>query len=685
MIAVLIREARARIAEFAARGFYHDGYWRQGESTAHRRVLGQIEGWLDHLLAGTDAAPRRRRPPTTSMLALARDAGAASLTAPPSPEVQQVTLSASTPRAPSRLPVLLGGAGLARLAVGAGEQALDLELRGMGNYGTPYAQRLALRVAVGGRPVLGDLDDQPPTASGYDRATVSHNTVVIDGLNQRETPAMAREDAPGGDFLFYAADPDFQVVTLDDPRAYPQSTGPAGRYRQTVIAVSGPKVRYAVSIFEVWGGLQHDQLFHAAARFPGAVAGRRRHGARSGRPPAADDPPHRLGPCPGWPLVCPVLRRSRPAGPGPPDSPLAGRADRPRRPGRASAPAGRRADDGDHGPRARPDRRDTPKPSDEPGRAALVLRRTSTDGGTLKSMFVTVFEPVGGAPPLLRVGRVATSPESVVVYLETAEGKEHLAVNLTPGTPRTVPLADGSSLTTDGLAVRLSDRAMVLAGGTFAESSGRQVRQVKVSGKIRGVVRRQLGGGSRLVRDRRPPARSRPAGGSRAPHPPRRRHHAGLDPAEGREHRRRGPTPCTRGARLRARPADAGGPLLSIPAGMSHPVRTSFGSRRSPDERSRTSARCFRETMFADSVDRAWAFPIIITVGREAISKSLSTDRSIGFDHPVSSVPAPPPVYHGLAGFFRFPQGIPMSLTLGRYRAGVRPGLGRTDLEAEGR
>jgi len=105
-------------------------------------------------------------------------------------------------------------------------------------------------------------------------------------------------------------------------------------------------------------------------------------------------------------------------------------------------------------------------------------------------MFVTVFEPVGGTPSLLRVGRVATLPESVVVYLETAEGKEHLAVNMTPGTPQTVPLADGSNLTTDGLAVRLTDRALILAGGTFADSSGRQVRQVKVTGKIRGVVRR---------------------------------------------------------------------------------------------------------------------------------------------------------------------------------------------------
>ena len=54
-------------------------------------------------------------------------------------------------------------------------------------------------------------------------ATASHNTVVVDGLNQRETPLMAGKPAAGSDFLFFAADPDFQVVSADDRRAYPQS------------------------------------------------------------------------------------------------------------------------------------------------------------------------------------------------------------------------------------------------------------------------------------------------------------------------------------------------------------------------------------------------------------------------------------------------------------------------------
>ncbi len=71
-------------------------------------------------------------------------------------------------------------------------------------------------------------------------------------LNQcRETPRLMREAAHGGEFLFFAADPDFQVAVLDDPRSYPRSTT---RYRQTVVACSGPKARGTRSrVFDVSG------------------------------------------------------------------------------------------------------------------------------------------------------------------------------------------------------------------------------------------------------------------------------------------------------------------------------------------------------------------------------------------------------------------------------------------------
>ena len=91
---------------------------------------------------------------------------------------------------------------------------------------------------------------------------MSRNTVIVDSLNQRESLASARQRAAGGDFTFFAADPDFQVVALDDARAYPESTQ---RYRQTIVASAEGKSRFALSLFEVEGGSQHDQLFHAPA------------------------------------------------------------------------------------------------------------------------------------------------------------------------------------------------------------------------------------------------------------------------------------------------------------------------------------------------------------------------------------------------------------------------------------
>ena len=60
--------------------------------------------------------------------------------------------------------------------------------------------------------MLGDLDELPPTANGWDRATACHNTVVVDGLNQRESIAQARTAAPAGQFL-YVPNPSTDTVS----------------------------------------------------------------------------------------------------------------------------------------------------------------------------------------------------------------------------------------------------------------------------------------------------------------------------------------------------------------------------------------------------------------------------------------------------------------------------------------
>lgn len=486
----LVREAVARLGVFLSRGFYHDGLWRLGDAASHRRVVRQMDGWIDRLLSGysdppgfalADGSPRivaMTGASSLPMVALAKEAGEASWMEPPAAiatdDVRLASWPAGPPQARARRPSLLGGAGIARLGVGRADDALDLELRGLGDYGGPPSGRLSLRLAVGGRTVLGDLDEaSPPTAWGFERATASRNAVVVDGLNQRETIDNLREPAPGADILFFAADPDFQVACLEDRFAYPRSTT---TYRHTILAASGAKTRYAASIFEVRGGLQHDQVFHGATGMDGA----------------------------SWRLSEPTVRG--------PDSLLP--------PGIAFL-AGAKREDGrwfvqamgafgdltrarvDRPARAELDATEGPGVrlhllNDAPatvlaarsiggsaeGRPSLIVKRRSEDGAALSTTFVTIFEPLGASAPLRRVGRVAAGPGVVAIAIEAAEGVEYLVVNRDAGTTREVALPDGRAVRTDGLAVRVTAAGPILAGGSFAEVGERRVEQVRASGTI---------------------------------------------------------------------------------------------------------------------------------------------------------------------------------------------------------
>jgi hypothetical protein len=474
--ATLVLEAEHRLEEFVRRGFYHDGLWRRGDVRAHRRILDQIDGWFGRLLPSNELAK------TDASLALARAAESAVLTSPRSPEILRAAWPAPSPRPSERHAAMLGGSGIIRLAVGQGADALDLELRGLGDLGgLAHTDRLALRLSVAGRPVLGDLDDSPPCPDGWDRSTVSHNVVVVDGQNQREVPEKARLPVPGSDILFFAADPDFQVATMEDRYAYPTGTA---RYRHTVIASSSSHARYAIGVFEVVGGLQHDQIFHAAV----GQLGEWRTATLSLPPPKSF-----------LPSSITYLSNSRAED---------GRwfvqsfgAFEPLAQAWLDRASQVVLDDGGPGLRLHllseipqpislisanvPNSSDSADP-DATSRAALVLRRRSSEGASLRTTFVTVFEPIGrGITPLKRVGRLVAAPETIVLMIETVDGLEQILINLTPGTARSVPLVDGLTLSTDGLAARVSASGLVFAGGTFAEANGRRILQNRAAGTVR--------------------------------------------------------------------------------------------------------------------------------------------------------------------------------------------------------
>lgn len=503
----IVRDALARLDRLSRRGFYHDGLWREGTLVAHRRVVNQLDGWIARMLVGyqssalaSAALPGADGPgPFGSgggvevpMLSLAREAGSAVLADLPASDLVRASWPEPQAGPGRRGPVLLGGAGLARLAVGQGADALDVELRSLDVFGPERIVRQALRLAVAGRNVIDDLDERRGLASGFERSSVAHNTVVVDGLNQRESLRQAHEPAAGGNFLFFAADPDFQVVTLDDPRAYPTSTR---RYRQTLIASAGARSRYVLGVFEVVGGLQHDQVVNG---------------------PVGSDARWRLGvpTGPGPRTLLPVGLTHVPTARADDGRwfiqsygdlvPLArGAIERPTTawcvdpsPTGAAAPGVRLHILGDTpllaltavGPD--PTRSDGHARAEDGGRGVLVLRRGTTEGATLQSTFVTLYEPVApGVAPLRRVGRATSPAGTVVVYVEGDDGAEYLVVNLNAGRAVQVALPDNRVLTTDGLAVRASARELVLAGGTFAELAGRRVEQARAAGQLRRTAR----------------------------------------------------------------------------------------------------------------------------------------------------------------------------------------------------
>jgi len=509
-------EARRRLAEDLQQGFYHDGFWRDGDIRTQQGILRLLDGWVADELAKVepgaaafaipDPSPMREGRSGIPILELARRNEAAFGMQAPLEPVRQASMPFGGVAPGRRRPFLLGGAGIAQLVLGEGNRELSVEVRGRDSLSRPRFDRLALRVSIGGVPVIDDLEAHGSTGTGWEVATPSHNLAVVDGLNQRETPQLAGEPAGGSNLLFYAADPDFQVVSFGDPRAYPSSTS---RYRRTIVLTQSKGVCYAVDVFEVGGGLQHDQLFHAA---PGrgdtwSISVAKEPAPRSLLPGTIRFLPEAPVSQGRWFVQSyGEFRPETQAGlSGPTVARLSRHTPQEDLDKASSRAIPREADGlevrlhilGEFPLTAIEAFSPEPAKSDVPvarrgtlGRSSLILRRRSQRGETLRSSFVTVIEPSGPAfHPIRRVGRVESAGDVVVLMIETGIDTEYLLVNLEPGTTRRAQLPSGKYVTFDGVALRVRDASLALAGGTFAEGSGRLASMSSIDGILHEAVR----------------------------------------------------------------------------------------------------------------------------------------------------------------------------------------------------
>lgn len=475
-------DAGLRMLEGVARkAFHYDGTWREVDPVAQQRVLGLLDGWFQELVHETRpgapglAAGGR----SLSILELARQATPRPLEGETgnAAGVRQASFDLRTPGRPAA-PLVMGGAGLVRLATGRGAEALELEVSDRADPGQMLSDRMAVRLSVAGKLMLGAPEDEAPRTDGWERSSVAHDVVLVDGLNQREEQEIARQSSEAGEILFHAADPAFQVVTVSDPWAYPRS---CRLYRQTVVVVADEEtgIRYGLRLFEVEGGRQHDQIFHEG---PGGTGWRLDlptvAGPSSLMPPSVVYLPKAKREDGRWFVqsygALSHLSRSEPSGPFFAES-------------RLGDGTGVRV----HFLDVRPSTAflaTSPRAEGTGRRDALVVRIRSEDGEPLNSRLLTLFEPIEPASGLERAGRIDAGEGVVAVALETVAGPEYLVVNLAPGTTRDVLLPDASTLRTDGLVVRCVGESIWLAGGTFAERNGIAARQLRASGTIVGAT-----------------------------------------------------------------------------------------------------------------------------------------------------------------------------------------------------
>ncbi|MCD6351784.1 MAG: heparinase II/III family protein, partial [Armatimonadetes bacterium] len=93
------------------------------------------------------------------------------------------------------------------------------------------------------------------TQVGWAKQTAAHNLVVIDERRQGEAPGS------GGSLYCLADTPGLQLVEADSPLSY--SAQKATVYCRTLALVGEPPDCYALDLFRVAGGKQHDYFFHA--------------------------------------------------------------------------------------------------------------------------------------------------------------------------------------------------------------------------------------------------------------------------------------------------------------------------------------------------------------------------------------------------------------------------------------
>lgn len=274
----MIHEAVKRFREFFARGFFADGWWKEGSPSYHNMTIRGLKTVIDALSGYTDPADwkgeRFENLDMTAEIPLykkALDVGREAVL----PNGREIPINDTWARPDGHgwgqktdhtISHLWSSMGDAAMGTGEGDNQIMLNLNWSGNYNHVHYDNGSIILYALGQELLSDIGYTHTKYGGWTITTASHNTVVIDQMPQ---DAETSERHGTGQLNFYDdKDIHVKVIDLDASPAY----SVAKTYRRRLIMVhAAPGYDYIVDRFDVEGGKDHDWFLHGMCEQEGIL------------------------------------------------------------------------------------------------------------------------------------------------------------------------------------------------------------------------------------------------------------------------------------------------------------------------------------------------------------------------------------------------------------------------------
>ncbi len=252
-------------------GCFYDGCWKEAPSY-HYQVMGGLQRGFDSLRGHTDP-PGYVDPvdgkrfdnldPDKDITFMAKARRAFSAVDFPNGKSSTIhdtwpneRRSSPRDRTVSRI---LPGYGHASLGFGQLENQIQAQLHFSGGYGHQHRDNLGLSLFAKGREMVCDIGYTHTKLRNWSTSTVGHNTVVIDRKNQSSS-------ASDGDLLaFYPNVNGVSMVEADGKRAYREIEGIQTYRRMLLLVPVSADNAYVVDLFSTVGGQIHDWILHGDA------------------------------------------------------------------------------------------------------------------------------------------------------------------------------------------------------------------------------------------------------------------------------------------------------------------------------------------------------------------------------------------------------------------------------------